>query len=88
MKTRQEFLEFITSLKSGDRMVATAVALLLQRADAGGQAKRVGWMAAVERAVVGGEGALGAGISDTSEQETEAFRRFIQEKVIERLEEE
>ena len=45
-------------------------------------------MAAVERAIQGGEGALGAGITDTSDQEAEAFRRFLQERVIDRLEEE
>ena len=75
-------------MTSADGLVATAIALLLRRADTGGQVKRVGWMAAVERAIQGGEGALGAGITDTSDQEAEAFRRFLQERVIDRLEEE
>lgn len=85
MKTRQEFLEFITGLSADDRLVATAVALLLRRADSGGRVARVGWMAAVERALQGG-GVLGAGVTDTSDDEAEAFRRLIKESVIDRLE--
>jgi lipopolysaccharide export system ATP-binding protein len=85
MKTRQEFLEFITGLSDDDRLVATAVALLLRRADSGGRVARVGWMAAVERALQGG-GVLGAGVTDTSDDEAEAFRRLIKESVIDRLE--
>jgi lipopolysaccharide export system ATP-binding protein len=85
MKTRQEFLEFITGLSADDRLVATAVALLLRRADSGGRVARVGWVAAVERALQGG-GVLGAGVTDTSDADAEAFRRLINEGVIDRLE--
>ncbi len=87
MKTRQEFLEYITGLSGDDRLVATAVSLLLRRADSGGRVRRAGWMASLERSLQGSGGVLGAGITDTSDREAEAFRQVVQDKVIAPLEE-
>jgi lipopolysaccharide export system ATP-binding protein len=87
MTTREEFLDLVRAIGSGDRGVGLALIELVRRADDDGTVRRGAWMASLERAFHQGGGALGAGVTDTSEEATEAFRTMVDERVIPPLEE-
>ena len=87
MTTREEFLDFVRTVGADDRGVCLALSQLVRRADDDGTVRRGAWMASLERAFHHGGGALGAGVTDTSEDATDAFRAMVDERVIPPLEE-
>jgi len=84
MKTREGLLDYVAGIEAHDLSLALAVRELLRLADAEGRVDRKSWFASV-RESYGDDGARPPGA--TSPAEVDALARYLEEQVIERLEE-
>jgi lipopolysaccharide export system ATP-binding protein len=82
MMDRQELMSFVGGLTRQDRALVMGIGVLIELSDDSGSVGRVRWMSQMERIYASGGGALGAGVTDTSDDDANAFRRFLEDKVL------
>ncbi len=86
MRTRQEFLDWVTGLRGSDVSLAVALAELLRRADATGCADRGAWVASVRDRYQALANSQGDGGFPMLSAEGEALGAYLEEHVLARLE--
>ncbi len=86
MKTRDDLLAFAEGLSAHDLTVAVALGVLIDRADANGRAERGVWIARVRDILEDLSSDLGSHGASMLHAEGEALVRFLETRVIPRLE--